>query len=298
MPRPLAEQPDSCVSCGEQLLGTWCHACGEKRRDPRDLTLRAFAGYAVEAVTNADAKLWVTLRRLVRRPGALTRDFMEGRRRPFVAPLQLFLLANLVFFVLLQVGIGMDTFTTDLLYHTGQPIYGGIAEGMLANRVGELPPREALTVSEWRALWSEEQQEFRRRFNQATPRYANSLVILIVPLFALGIRLLRVRGAFLRDLVFGFHLFALLLLYSAALAAAFRGLYLVAPRAMVSVMGELVVTVLILGPAAVWLAAGFRAAYGDRWPAAVARGLAALMVLFLALTLYRGALFFVVFWMI
>jgi len=43
-PGARMEPPHRCVSCGEGLLGTWCHACGEKRRDPRDLTLRAFAG--------------------------------------------------------------------------------------------------------------------------------------------------------------------------------------------------------------------------------------------------------------
>ncbi len=292
----------------------FCHECGEKRPGERDLTLSAFARYAAESVTDTDAKLYITLRRMARRPGLLTQEFVAGRRTPYVAPLQLFLIANLLYFVLLQVGIGMDTFTTDLAWHRTQPIYGSTAEAMMEARGGVIPARDGRPFAEWIESWPEEQQEFRRRFNEATPRYANSMVIVMIPLFALGIRLLRRRSLFVRDLVFSIHFYAFLLLYTVALIA-LVGVVLVLPGWIFRLTGldtvpavdaffravdrvfasELVVFPLLVVPTGVYLAAAFRTAYGDGLPAAVLRALASLLIVFLVLTLYRGLLFFVVF---
>lgn len=129
----------ACVSCGAPQPGPYCAECGEKRVDARDMTIRAFAAYALEAVTNADAKLYATLRALIARPGLLTREFMAGRRRPYLGPMQTFLVCNVAFFLLLQAGIGPHTFTTDLVFHRQQPLYGDAAESLLTARLGELP---------------------------------------------------------------------------------------------------------------------------------------------------------------
>lgn len=306
---------DTCVTCGTPLVGRFCQECGEKRAEERDLTLGAFLHYAAEAVTNADAKLYVTLRLLVRRPGLLTREFVAGRRTPYVAPLQLFLIANLLFFVLLQFGIGMDTFTTDLAWHRTQPLYGATASSMIDERVGAVTAREGRPVGVWLDSWTDEQRELRERFNEATPRYANSMVILMIPIFAVFIRLLRRRSLFVRDLVFSMHFYAFLLLYSVALTV----LVLVAvvlPGQLARLAGlqdvpavdgffrlldaffnsQLTFTAIILIPTLWYLTAGFRTAYRDGLGAAVLRGVASILLLFLVVTIYRGILFFVVFW--
>jgi hypothetical protein len=305
----------NCITCDAPLTGRYCSACGEKSVHEQDLTLRAFAHYAVEAVTNADAKLYVSLRRLFRRPGVLTREFVAGRRKPYVGPLQLFLVSNLLFFVLLQMGFGWDTFTTDLAWHRTQAVYGGTAAALIEERVGPIPPREGRRFNEWIESWTEEQQELRSRFNDASPRYANSMVILMIPLFALGIRLLRRRGLFVRDLVFSMHLYAFMLLLTIvisilmlvgivipgrialsagldsvpAIDALFRGI-----DALLN--SELFITALFVTPLLAYVGAGFRTAYGDSTSAALLRAVAALMIIFFALIAYRGILFFVVFW--
>lgn len=311
----MTEASRVCVTCGTALVGRFCHQCGEKRAEERDLTLRAFLHYAAEAVTNADAKLYVTLRRLVRRPGLLTREFVAGRRTLYVAPVQLFLLANLIFFVMLQLGVGMDTFTTDLVWHRMQPVYGATASSMIEERVGAVPAREGRPVGEWIGGWTEEQQEFRRRFNETTPRYANSMVIVMIPLFAGLVRLLRRRGLFVRDLVFSMHFYAFLLLFSVALTILVLAT-VVMPGHLARLAGladvpavdgffrfldrifssDLIVSMVIVIPMLVYLAAGFRTAYGDGRVAAVLRAVASIALLFLVLTAYRAILFFVVFW--
>jgi hypothetical protein len=288
----------NCVSCGTLLVGHHCHVCGERRADERDLTLAGFARYALDAATNVDARLYLSLRRLIARPGLLTREFLAGRRRPYAGPLQLFLLANLVFFLLLQLGWGTSAFTTDLVHHRTQPLYGAAAERLLAERVGAFQrPEPGTTFQERLALLTEEQAAFRRRFNEVQPRYANSLVILMVPLFALAIRLLRRRGLFVRELVFSLHVHAFLLLFMTAVPLPVMLLLPVWPAGAHALNeNEWWLTIVLVAVLLWWLASGFRTAHGDRRAAALARAVVALPLLLLVVTVYRGLLFFVVYY--
>ena len=82
--------PEECPSCGEGLLGDYCHACGEKRPESRDLTVRRFFGEAAQELTSVEhSKLYHTLRALMLRPGLLTNEWAAGRRRLYLKPLNL-----------------------------------------------------------------------------------------------------------------------------------------------------------------------------------------------------------------
>jgi hypothetical protein len=300
MPSPSTHDPvtpgDRCVTCGTPLAGRYCHECGEKRREPADLTLRAFAHYAVEAVTNADSKLYRTLRLLASRPGLLTREFITGRRTRYVAPLQLFLLINVVYFLSLQTPIRTNAFTTDLGFHNTQPIYGSTARSLLENRVGELPVRgPGEPVEYWIGRWNEDQLAYRQQFNQASPRYANSLVIVMVPLFAVCLRLLRRSTTIVRELIFSLHFFVILLLLTMLLPAALFVVYRLGVPLAGTIATDAGFSLLISAALLTWLVLAFRRVHGDSRVAAAARGVAALLLLFTVITLYRGLLFFVVF---
>jgi hypothetical protein len=291
------EDDVACVTCSARLVGRYCHACGEKRADERDLTLAGFARYALDAATNVDARLYRSLRWLVGRPGVLTREFVAGRRQPYLGPLQLFLLANLVFFVLLQTGWGTTAFTTDLIYHRTQPVYGPVAERLITEHVGTIrQPEPGMTFAERLELLTEEQAEFRARFNRAQPRYANSLVILMVPLLALALRLLRRRTLFVRELVFSVHFLAFLLLFLKVIPLPVLLLLPIWPAAAVTLNdNELWVGVLLVSGLFGYLTLAFRNAHGDGRVAAAVRAAAALPLLLLVVTIYRGVLFFVVY---
>ena len=79
----------SCPTCEEQLLGEYCHRCGERRADARDLAVRHFAAEAARELTSLDSKLTRTVRALLFRPGFLTLEWLAGRRRRYLKPLNL-----------------------------------------------------------------------------------------------------------------------------------------------------------------------------------------------------------------
>jgi hypothetical protein len=76
----------------------FCAHCGEEPLAPRDLTLRGLTEKVVHALTSIDARTARTAWRLVRYPGQLTLAWTSGVRKAYVAPFQLFLIANVLFF--------------------------------------------------------------------------------------------------------------------------------------------------------------------------------------------------------
>ncbi|WP_425106184.1 DUF3667 domain-containing protein [Ancylobacter sp.] len=96
----MTEPAARCANCHEPLGGRFCARCGEKLVGPADHTLRRFLEHLFEAFTHADGKVFLTLRCLLTRPGRLTADYLRGKRKPYIPPLQLFLIANLIFFLL------------------------------------------------------------------------------------------------------------------------------------------------------------------------------------------------------
>jgi hypothetical protein len=100
-PAIMAESHGSaaCSNCGAELLGDFCHRCGEQKRHADELTLKHFFLHATHDLTHLDTKIFATLRYLLTRPGFLTQEFIAGRRTRYMRPFSLFLVACAVFFL-------------------------------------------------------------------------------------------------------------------------------------------------------------------------------------------------------
>jgi hypothetical protein len=81
----------ACPNCGTTLAGDFCHGCGEKRPEARDLSVRHFLRDSAAELTSLDSKLYHTLRALMFRPGLLTLEWIAGRRGRYLKPLNLVL---------------------------------------------------------------------------------------------------------------------------------------------------------------------------------------------------------------
>lgn len=96
---PMPADPGkTCANCGTPLIGHYCHECGQQAHLHNKLghLLHEF----VEGIAHFDGRLWRTLPIMVLRPGRLSRDWIEGKRARYVAPLHIFLFAMFLVFTI------------------------------------------------------------------------------------------------------------------------------------------------------------------------------------------------------
>lgn len=192
---------DTCVSCGATHTGRYCPACGERRLEPGDRTLVALFRSAFEAITDLDSRVWRTLKTLALRPGELTEKFRTGSRRPYLSPIQLFLTANLIYF-LVQPLTGYNSFNSSLSLQVNDQFYSQslAVDAMVSQKSTELGIDE---------------DAFRMLYNNQSEVLAKSLVILLVPFIALALALVTMgSGRLLVDhVVFVLHFLSFELLF-------------------------------------------------------------------------------------
>ena len=171
---------------------------------PLDLSAKGISAQVLKTAGGIDGRVLRSVRELLTRPGQLTLAFQEGLRKPLVGPFQLFLLANVLFF-LAQSLAHAKIFSSPLDSHLYLQDWSALAQQLVAQRlVATHGTLERLTPL----------------FDQAVVLNAKSLVVLMVFPFALLLPLFfRASGRpFAVNVVFSLHLYAfLLLLFCAAL---------------------------------------------------------------------------------
>jgi len=145
-----------------------------------------------------DGRVIGSLFRVVFRPGSLTNSYLKGQRLPFIGPLQIFLLANVIFFASQSI-TNTNIFSTTLHSHIEEQDWSPLAKSLSEKRVAKL----GLSM-----------EEYAPKFDEAVGRHAKSLILILVLPFAavLALVLRSTRRSFFSHLVFAFHIYAFLLL--------------------------------------------------------------------------------------
>lgn len=189
-----------------------------------------------------EGKLWRTLALLVKRPGELTRQYLHGRRVPYLEPLRLYLTLSLIFFALAKtVGINLPQLTvtdgevgleyvktvtvragekkreataTGKIVLTDDPGENGVTQGITAvtKALGSIRPAWQDNVAHFHSLSAAERSV---RLNHGFAANLPYMLIAALPLFALFLKLIYLRGGrrYGEHLVFALHVnaFAFLL---------------------------------------------------------------------------------------
>jgi hypothetical protein len=126
----------ACANCSAPLTGKFCAACGQKVHLHRSLV--HVGEEILHGVTHFDGKAWTTLPMLLFRPGKLTRDYIDGKRARYIAPVPLFLLVVfLMFFVFSFVSIN-DNIGSGPTSENGRPMSQAEAKVALPKIEAEL----------------------------------------------------------------------------------------------------------------------------------------------------------------
>ena len=182
----------TCPTCRTTVTTRYCPACGERPLHPRELTLRGLATELVEALTNIDGRVLNSFRCLVTRPGTLTVFFLEGRRKPYLGPVALFLIANVLFFACESMTRSL-VFSTSLESHLQTQPWSPVARTLVERRLASRQTTVEL---------------YAPRFNGAVALHARSLVLVMTIAFAIltAIVFRRSRYPFAAHAAFSLHL--------------------------------------------------------------------------------------------
>lgn len=241
----------NCLNCAAELHGSFCAHCGQRVVPPYP-TLREMAGDAWHEFSGWDGRFNRTLR-MLRHPGALTLEVLEGRRARYVSPLRLYLAASLAYFLIAAVAPSMPRAQTmrvpgadrdiDLL----QPISAedrAMAQAQIARA-----PWWARAVMQ---PFLDDREGTIQRFRASLPR----ALFVLLPVFAGIVALFYRRRRFSQHLVFALHLHAA----AFVLMSLVQPLNLTKNRAVVALAATLMLVAL-----AVYALKSFRTVYRDGW---------------------------------
>jgi hypothetical protein len=123
-----------CPNCSADVPSAFCPACGERPVGPPDLTFRGLLAQFTKAISGIDGRLVRTFGSLLVNPGALTNAYAQGRRKPFIGPFQLFLIANVVFFAV-QSMTHTKVFSSTLDSHLHHQDWSELAQQLVTQRL-------------------------------------------------------------------------------------------------------------------------------------------------------------------
>ncbi len=189
---------NTCKHCYYQFEGKYCTNCGEKVRRPEELTLRSLGQEFFAILTNLDNQLFSSLRLLFLRPGELSRKYIEGIRIPYLKPIQLFLLANIVFFLFLS---DVNIFRTPSSWYFQENVDGiNVLEKVKQLEVSRNLTREKVAML----------------YDQKSSMIAKGAIVLLIPFIAFICQLLHIkkRIPYPQHVIFATHYFTSILLIS------------------------------------------------------------------------------------
>lgn len=195
----------SCLNCGAELAGSFCSQCGQRAVTPYP-TAREMLVDMWHELAGFDRRFIRTFMLLLPRPGALTIEFLEGRRARYIQPVRLYLAASLVYFlVAASVPNLHQARAANLPHSTVDILEEGSVERLPAEKRAEL--MKVLDSAPWgfrKPLQSivADPAGFRHRMRETMPR----VFFLLVPVFAGILALFYRRRPISQHLLLALHL--------------------------------------------------------------------------------------------
>ena len=270
------------MECGAEVSGQFCSACGEATTH-HDYSLRHAAEEMVESLFHVDGRVFSTFRALIAAPGLLTRNFLAGRRRLQMGPVQLFLVCNVIYF-LIQPFSAAAPFTSTLRMQTTARSWSAMAQRMVAAKLADR---------------HQSREDYERRFDETAHLQGKTLVIIMVPIFALGAWALfgRTWRFYAEHLVFAFYTYAFMLVWMGVSTLIAHWPMLAALRNGWSGDSvENMLSIFVAVPFAIYMFVAARGAYGESTLRTLIKSLALTGWAFAVLSIYRFILFFATFY--
>lgn len=191
----MNETPQVCLNCGTLLQGKYCHQCGQKVIEPGERTVRHFFKQFLGSAFFLENNFLKNITALMVRPGLLTAEFIEGKRKRWMSPLSIFLLINLFYFWFSP----LSDLNLRLSEQLMQPHHDRLAHYFVDAKI----KLENITID-----------QLEDEYNKKSSSLANTLIIIHIPIFAAFMALLFIRKKFFYTdhFIYALHFFSFVLM--------------------------------------------------------------------------------------
>jgi hypothetical protein len=229
-PPPAAETAPRprgwCRNCDAALFGPFCSNCGQ-RDSEYSVSLPVLAREFADEYLSFDSRLFRSILFLLVRPGFLTRQYLVGRRERYVRPLRLYIVASLLFFLVIPLMVRVNIeegrnlrqlFQAEVLDDPAAAGLGGDTLAAAPPQMTPIPDLGTLQVGRMRYSITEHlerlsgmtpQQLFETAF-AGFEKYLPRMMFVLLPVFALILKLLylRRRWFYAEHFIFALHFHA------------------------------------------------------------------------------------------
>jgi hypothetical protein len=190
MPSSSAES-ETCLNCGEPLVGAYCAQCGQQNIDRRQPFWKLL-GDILHETFDFDSRVARTLAALLIRPGFLTLEYCAGRRAKYSPPLRLYIFVSVLFFLSLTLQRG---FLPDIIVQESPVV---LEAEKVASSADD--PLGMLDVYPQLA--------------EAVRDYVPVLIFLLLPVFALLLKMLYRNRFYFEHLIYALHTHTILFIFA------------------------------------------------------------------------------------
>jgi hypothetical protein len=92
----------TCLNCNYVVEQRFCPNCGQENTDTRKTFYHLFVHF-FEDLTHYENAFWKTIRNLILKPAALTKEYLSGKRLSYLAPVRLYIFISFVTFLTLNI---------------------------------------------------------------------------------------------------------------------------------------------------------------------------------------------------
>lgn len=310
------QEQHTCKNCGNTFSGKYCNQCGEKVYTAHDKSIPHFFEDAVHFITHFEGTFFTTVKAMATRPGQWSKDYCEGKRKPYFRPLSFFMLLVILYLLFpLYTGLNMP-----FAYHLNE---SAVARSLVSKKVKlnlDSLQQQVDSAVDSRQFGNDDQAffyrvryadslyrmkpEFKRlesAYNKSAEKTSKLLLLLMIPLSAGLLWLVQFRRRFLLfdHLVLATELNAFNILFSFLLLPLVLGfLVKLMPANWGNYLTDFTVTLFSYCMLGIYTARALKVFYAESWYAGPLKSLFFILgYWFIVLKSYKIILFVVTFYL-
>ncbi|MEM6644511.1 MAG: DUF3667 domain-containing protein [Bacteroidota bacterium] len=268
-----------CLNCGSAVENSFCQKCGQRVRDNTDRSLGRLLGEFLGNIFFLDNRFFISLWYLIRFPGRMTVEFLQGKRKKFISPVTLFLFFNLIYFFLSPLSDYSLSFYDQMYY---QPYSAWFQETVRTKL-------DVLGLTE---------QQYDPIYQRMSDSVSKSIMIINIPMIAGFVFLMsfKRREFYFDSLIYSFHFFTLFMLSWISLDCVGKLLTLLSTEED-SILATITFNFFtFIGPA-IYGMISMHKFLGIRWYWFIPAGLGTLAGVLLSNFIYRFVIFLLTIWL-